>query len=182
MRYLLFALALMAAEAQADAELQFSLHQDGVGRVTQDSWPGQYLLLTVGYLSCPDVCPTTLWDMASAMKILGQRAEHITPIFISIDPHRDTPANIARYAGYFDPKMKGLAGDMNQTKAVATALKATFGYSVEGRPVYPPLPDHYEVYHSAYVYLYDPQHRLLDVFGYGTGGDELARRIAQYLP
>ncbi|MCW8328382.1 SCO family protein [Photobacterium sp. SDRW27] len=163
------------------APLTFSLNEANLGTVTEKNWPGHHLLIGIGYTSCPDVCPTTVMDMASTIRKLGNKADQITPIFISVDPNRDTPESLDSYVKYFGPKMIGLVGSDEQTSQVVRALKGTYGYSLDGKPVYPPLPKQYEVYHSAYVYFYGPDRELVDVFGYGTGSEQMAKIIAEQL-
>ncbi|MFA0412309.1 SCO family protein [Vibrio renipiscarius] len=161
--------------------LQFELQDYHLGQVTEQNWPGKYLLIGVGYTSCPDVCPTTVIDLATAVNQLGEQAKQVVPIFISVDPKRDSVENIDLYVKYFDPKMVGLTGTQAQIKLAAKNLKSTYGYSLEGKPIYPPLPDRYEVYHSAYIYFYGPNRELIDVFGYGEGGVNISESIKALL-
>ncbi|NLS12500.1 SCO family protein [Vibrio sp. SM6] len=163
------------------APLQFELNHHKLGTVTAQHWPGQYLLIGVGYTSCPDICPTTVMDMSLAMNALGEDKSKVKGLFISVDPHRDSAQYIDQYVKYFDQSMLGLVGTHAQTKAAAQSLKATYGYTLQGAPVYPPLPDQYEVFHSAYLYLYGPDRNLIDVFGYGEGGSNIGEAIARYL-
>ncbi|NLS11917.1 SCO family protein [Vibrio sp. SM6] len=172
---------LMTTNANA-APLRFELQQANVGTVTEKQWPNQYLFIAIGYTSCPEICPTTALDMAGVMHRLGDKAQWVTPLFISIDPHRDTPENIAQYVQYFHPKLVGLVGNDAQTKAVAKSLRATYGYSRDGKPVYAPLPKLYEVFHSTYLYLYGPDGELVDVYGYGDGAEKIANAMIAELP
>jgi len=173
---------LLAGVSSAIATpLSFFLEEQHLGSVTEKNWPGKYLLIGIGYTSCPDICPTTVMDLSSAVAGLGAKADKIVPIFISVDPNRDSVKNIDLYVKYFSPNMVGLVGNITQTTDVVKTLSATYGYSLEGKPVYPPLPSQYEVYHSAYIYLYGPDRQLIDVFGYGLGGDKISQKIATYL-
>lgn len=174
--FLMFSLA-----AFGEDQLSFKLTEKNLGTVTEQSWPEKYLYVAVGYTSCPDICPTTLLDMATTMDNLGEDAQKIIPIFISIDPNRDTADNLYDYVQYFSSAIYGLVGDFEQTKDVADKLSATYGYTLDGAPIEPPLPTRYEVFHSTYTYLYSPQRELIDVFGYGTGGDKVAQSIKEYL-
>ena len=162
--------------------LSFTLEHHRLGQVTAQSWPDKYLLIAIGYTSCPDICPTTVMDMASAMRALKGKQDQVVPIFISVDPNRDTVENIGNYARYFDPSMVGVTGTDAQIRALASNLKASFGYTLEGKPVYPPLPSNYEVFHSTYFYLYGPDRELIDVYGYGHGGDKIGQAILSHLP
>ncbi|ROV62195.1 SCO family protein [Vibrio ponticus] len=173
---LLLSSCLLMSAAQA-APLRFTLNEAKMGEVTEKNWADQYLFIAIGYTSCPEICPTTALDMAGVMTRLGKFADKVTPLFISIDPHRDSAENIAQYVQYFHPKLKGLVGDEQQTKAMAKSLRATYGYSRDGKPVYPPLPQLYEVFHSTYLYLYNPQRELVDVYGYGDGAEKISQSM-----
>ncbi|MEF2522815.1 SCO family protein [Vibrio mimicus] len=177
---MLFAAMLFSTQIIA-APLSFTLNEAKRGEVTEKSWPRQYLFIAVGYTSCPEICPTTALDMAGVMNRLGDKADKVTPLFISIDPNRDTAENLAQYVQYFHPKLTGLVGDETQTKAAAKSLRATYGYSRDGKPVYPPLPALYEVFHSTYLYLYSPEGELLDVYGYGDGAEKIAANMLPLL-
>ena len=176
-------MTLMGTVSSAHAApLQFTLHEASLGEVTEKQWPDKYLFIAIGYTSCPEICPTTAMDMAGVMNRLGEKAKHVVPLFISIDPHRDTASNLAQYVSYFHPNLVGLVGTDAQTKAVAKALKSTYGYSRDGKPVYPPLPALYEVFHSTYMYLYGPDRELIDVYGYGDGSEKMAAQIVREIP
>ncbi|UJF17279.1 SCO family protein [Vibrio sp. SS-MA-C1-2] len=176
----IFTLFLISQIAIA-APLSFTLQEQSLGQVTEKNWPEKYLLIGIGYTSCPDICPTTVIDLATSVNKLGELGEKVIPIFISVDPNRDTVANLNQYVKYFDPKMVGLTGTQQQVKAATKELKATYGFSLEGKPIYPPLPKHYEVYHSSYIYLYGPDRKLIDVFGYGEGGNKISLKIKEHL-
>ncbi|EEZ00460.1 probable lipoprotein [Vibrio sp. RC586] len=117
--------------------------------------------------------------MTAALSKLGDKGNKITPLFISIDPHRDTAEYMDTYVKFFSPNMLGLVGNDQQTQQVVKSLRGTYGYTLDGKPVYPPLPEQYEVFHSAYVYLYSPDRKLLDVYGYGMGSTKMAEEIAR---
>ncbi len=161
--------------------LTFELDSHRFGKVTEKSWEGKYLLIGIGYTSCPDICPTTVIDLATAVNTLGDQSDKVVPIFISIDPNRDTPENIAMYVQYFDSKMVGLTGNDASIRNVARNMRATYGYTLEGKPIYPPLPARYEVFHSTYLYLYSPDRTLVDVFGYGEGGVNVGEKVKAYV-
>ncbi|MDH5934341.1 SCO family protein [Vibrio splendidus] len=172
---------LLLSLPTAAKPLQFELQEQNLGTVTAKNWEGKHLLIGIGYTSCPDICPTTVIDLATAVNGLGEQAEQVVPIFISVDPNRDTVENIDLYVKYFDPKMVGLTGTQQQLKIATKNLKATYGYSLEGKPIYPPLPKQYEVFHSTYLYLYGPDRELIDVFGYGEGGLKISESLKGYL-
>ncbi|USD39363.1 SCO family protein [Ferrimonas sp. SCSIO 43195] len=181
MRILISLLLVLSLPGWASDTLQFAMHNADGKAVTQDNYRGQYLLMAVGYTTCPDVCPTTLMVMTGVMHKLGADADKLTPVFVSIDPNRDTPEKLKKYVGYFHPDIEALIGTADQTQAIADNLGATYGYQLDGLPLSPPFPARYEVYHSAYFYLYDGNGALLDVFGYGSSASHMAASIAQYL-
>ncbi|MFV0322210.1 MAG: SCO family protein [Alphaproteobacteria bacterium] len=167
--------------ALADDKLSFNLTDKNLGDVSEQTWPDKYLYIAVGYTSCPDICPTTLLDMANVIGRLGEEANKIAPIFISIDPNRDTAEKLNDYVHYFSPAVYGLVGDWEQTQAVSEKLNATYGYTLDGEPIEPPLPARYEVFHSTYTYLYSPKRELIDVFGYGSDTAQVAQSIKEYI-
>lgn len=178
--YSVLAISMLSIGAMAKP-LQFELQEHHLGSVTEKNWEEKHLLIGIGYTSCPDICPTTVIDLATAVNGLAEQSDQVVPIFISVDPNRDTVKNIDMYVKYFDPKMVGLTGTLEQVKTAAKSLKATYGYSLEGKPIYPPLPKQYEVYHSAYIYFYGPDRELIDVYGYGEGGAKIAKSLEGYL-
>ncbi|MFV0431297.1 MAG: SCO family protein [Alphaproteobacteria bacterium] len=181
-KFIFITLLLFNINAQSEENLRFTLHEKTIGEVTEKNWSDKYLYIAIGYISCPDICPTTLLDMTEVIDNLGEDTDKIIPIFISIDPKRDTPEKLYDYVNYFSPKIKGLVGNHEQTQAVAERLRATYGYQLDGTPIEPPLPERYEVYHSTYNYLYSPKRELVDVFGYGTAGKDVAQQIKELIP
>ena len=109
-------------------------------------------MLFFGFTHCPDVCPTTLADMAGVMKTLGADADRVQMIFVTVDPERDTPEALAQYVHAFDPRFIALRGDLPATQQVAKDFKIYFEKRKEG--------DTYTVDHSAQSYVFDPQGRL----------------------
>ena len=115
---------------------------------------GKAVVLFFGFASCPDVCPTTLADMARVMRQLGPEAGRVQVLFITVDPERDTGAVLAKYVPAFHPDFLGLRGDLEATRAAAKEFKVYF----EKRPG--ETPGSYSVDHSAQSYVVDPQGRL----------------------
>src|SRR6202795_606669 len=92
---------------------------DGDGHVVTDrTWRGKYMLVYFGYTFCPDVCPTTLSAVADAMDKLGPAASRVQPLFITVDPKRDTPAVVKRYVAAFGPSIEGLTGSPEEIAMV----------------------------------------------------------------
>jgi protein SCO1/2 len=121
--------------------------QDGRAVSDQD-FHGQPLLVFFGYTHCPDVCPTTLFDVSEVMRRLGPEADRAAALFITVDPQRDTPATLKDYLSSFDPHLRGLTGSTDATAAVAKA------YRVYYKKV-PTEGDDYTMDHTAIVYLMD---------------------------
>jgi protein SCO1/2 len=127
--------------------------QNGAGNtVTNRDFPGRYLLVFFGYTNCPDVCPVTLEKIARALPLLGARAQLLQPIFITLDPTRDTPAITARYAALFSPAILGLSGS---PQAIAQAIAAFHVYAS------PPDPRTGAVSHGTLLYLTAPNGPLI---------------------
>lgn len=170
-------LCLLLLGSYANArQISFDL-QNTQGRVTEASYPGKYMLLALGYTSCPDICPTTLYEFANTLKLL-KNPDAIVPVFVSIDPVHDTAETMQAYAQYFDKRIVGLTGPMEKIKNLTSQLGATFGYRLNGKKVdLPTKGSGYTVYHSSLVYLINPAHELVDVFDYQIGAEDLAKSI-----
>ena len=113
---------------------------------------GKAVVLFFGFTHCPDICPTTLADIAGAVKSLGADAERVQVLMVSVDPERDTPESLAKYVTAFDPRFLGLWGDLPATRKVASEFKIYFEKRKQG--------ESYTVDHSAQSYVIDPQGRL----------------------
>ena len=133
-------------------ELALTGH-DGKPRTLAD-FRGKAVVLFFGYTHCPDICPTTLVDMAEVMKKLGADAARVQVLFVTVDPERDTPEVLSKYVPAFDPGFLGLRGDAAATQRVAQEFKIFY----EKRPG--STPSSYTVDHSAQSYVIDPQGRL----------------------
>lgn len=150
---------------------------DHTGRsVTESDYRGHFLLVYFGFTYCPDVCPTELQVMATALEELGRKAERVQPLFITVDPERDTTSVLADYVKHFYPRLVGLTGSVDQIAAVARAYRVYFAKEPESQAG----GSSYNVNHSSYIYLMDPAGRFLDHFTFGTAPEEIARRIARY--
>lgn len=175
--FCIFGLWTGAAQAR---DITFDL-RDANGPVTQKSYPGKYLLLAIGYTSCPDICPTTLYEYGLVMKAL-KNPDAIQPIFVTIDPVNDDVERLNTYTRFFDERIVGLTGEMKNIQALADQLGATFGYRMDGKKVDNPKPGmSYTVYHSALIYLIDPDRKLMDVFDYQIGAKGLTEALDKVL-
>ena len=104
----------------------FTLTDHTGRRVTDKDFRGQHLLVFFGFTYCPDVCPSGLQVMTAALEELGPKAEKITPIFISVDPERDTPEQLALYVSSFHPRLVGLTGTPEEIQQVAKAYRVYY--------------------------------------------------------
>jgi protein SCO1 len=129
---------------------------------------GKVVALFFGYTHCPDVCPTTLSDMARALQILGPDAPRVQVLFVTLDPKRDTPELLREYVPAFNPTFLGLRGDAAATAKVTKDFKI---YAAE-RPG--KTPESYTVDHSAQSLVFDAKGRLRLMLAYGTPGEKIA--------
>lgn len=150
---------------------------DGDGKpVTDQTWRGRYMLVYFGYTYCPDVCPTTLTNVAAALDKLGPKADQIQPLFITVDPKRDTPAVVKQFAAAFSPRLIGLTGTPQQ---IAEAAKAYRVYYAEHRTG--PGPDDYSMDHSSVLYLMGPDGRFIAPVRADQDGAEIAAALTKLM-
>jgi protein SCO1/2 len=124
---------------------------NGKARRLED-FRGKAVVLFFGFTHCPDVCPTTLVEVAGALKQLGPAADRVQVLLVTVDPERDTQEALAKYVTAFDPRFLGLRGDLAATQRVAKEFKIYFEKRKTG--------DTYTVDHSGQTYVLDPQGRL----------------------
>lgn len=136
---------------------------------------GQIVVVFFGYTQCPDVCPTSLAELAEAKRLLGPQGERLQGVFISVDPERDTPEVMKAYMGSFDPSFLALHATPDQLKALSGSYKMYYK-KVEGK-----TPTSYTMDHSAGSYVYDPQGRIRLYHRYGSGAPALAGDIKTLL-
>jgi protein SCO1/2 len=148
----------------------FALAATNGKTVTDQTFRGKWQMLYFGYTYCPDACPTALSNIGSALQKLGLEADQIQPLFVSVDPKRDTREAMSAYLQSFDPRIIGLTGTRAQIDAIAKAYRVYFKiHEGEG--------DKYVVDHSAYFYLMDPAGRFVDVIEGATPGDQMADKL-----
>ncbi|MBL4747830.1 MAG: SCO family protein [Magnetovibrio sp.] len=145
--------------------------------VTEKDFAGKYMLIYFGYTFCPDVCPTSLSIMGEAIHMLHQKQQDkVVPIFITIDPERDTPEVMAAYVPNFYEKMVGLTGSMQNIKAAAKAFKVFYAKANEDDP-----DGNYTMDHGSTTYLMGPHGRYVTHFTHGTPATAIAAKLAEYL-
>ena len=154
----------------------FSL-TDGQGHtVTDRDLRGRYMLVYFGYTFCPDVCPTTLNAVADAMDKLGPKADRVQPVFITVDPKRDTPAVVKQYAAAFGSRIEGLTGTPEEIAKVAKEYRVYYAEHRTG-----PGPNDYTMDHSSILYLMGPDGRFIAPVRADQSGDEMAAVLARLI-
>jgi len=154
----------------------FSLIDQNGERRTQDDFAGSYMLVNFGYSFCPDVCPTALRDISAAIDLLGADGEKVTPIFITIDPERDTVEKLKPYAAHFHPRLVALTGTADEIRAAAKAYRIYYARAdvdLGG--------EDYLMDHSSLYYLMGPNGKFIRHFSFATPVDEMAAAIRAQL-
>ena len=142
---------------------------------TDEDFRGKLLLIYFGYSYCPDVCPTDLQQVGLAVDQLGAAGGAVQPIFITLDPERDTAAHLAEYVPLFHSRLIGLTGSTEQIRRVASAYKVYYAK-------YPPGSPDYVIDHSSFIYLVDENGKYIGFFPSGTTADRMIEIIRQHLP
>jgi protein SCO1/2 len=182
---LLLALPILATERTNEAPDSESrgivaryLLMDANGRaVSEEDFPAHFQLIAFGYTFCPDICPTTLAEMAVVMERLGKKSERLQPLFITLDPERDSAAVLRTYTAFFHPRILGLTGSPALVRRAADNFKVRYEkVSEPGTPA-----DQYAVDHSAGMYLLAPGGGYIRKFAYATEPAEIAERIGEIL-
>jgi protein SCO1/2 len=158
--------AIDVTGAEYARDFQLTDH-DGRPRTLKD-FRGKAVVVFFGYTHCPDVCPTTLAEIAEAKRLLGPDGAKVAGVFVTVDPQRDTPEMLKAYMANFGPDFVALRGTPEQLAAVAKEYKIYYK-KVDGK-----TPDSYTMDHSAGSYVYDPQGRVRLYTRYGTGPEALA--------
>lgn len=153
----------------------FKLTSDAGKPVTEQAYSGKYVLVYFGYSFCPDVCPTGLQNIAAGLDKIGEKAKKVTPIFISVDPDRDTPDQLAQYVDLFHPDMVGLTGTAEEIKAVAKKFRVYYALHKDKDP------ENYPVDHSSFTYLMGPDWKLVAVFRHDATPDNIADALKKIL-
>jgi cytochrome oxidase Cu insertion factor (SCO1/SenC/PrrC family) len=150
----------------------FRLTDQNGKSVSDADFRGRYMLVYFGYSFCPDVCPTTLAVMAQALEKLGSKASRVVPVFITIDPERDTPKVLADYMKAFGPSFVGLTGNDAAIKDVERKYRV---YAVKK----PLEKGNYGVDHSSVLYLMGPDGKLVNFYDEAISPDDLAKELKQ---
>ena len=141
--------------------------------VTDADYRGRLMLVFFGFTYCPDVCPTALTAVSRALDLLGADAVHVAPLFVTVDPERDTLEQLKEYIRHFHPRLVGLTGTAEQ---IAKAAKAYRVYYAKARPQGAPA-DEYTMDHTAILYLMGRDGKFLAHFSHGTEPEAIAARV-----
>jgi protein SCO1/2 len=156
--------------------LPFKLIEDKGRPVTDPDYRGRWMLVFFGYTNCSDECPLTLQKMATALKDLGPVADRIAPLFITVDPARDTPSRLTSYLENFDTRIVGLTGSNEQIAAVAKAYRVYYSpgqNEQSGADL---------ISHSTFLYLMNPSGQLAALFPQDITADKLTAALRVRLP
>jgi len=144
--------------------------------VTDQAFRGKYMLVFFGFTHCPDICPAELQVMAAALDELGPKANEIIPIFITLDPERDTPMVVSDYVTNFSPRFVGLTGSSEQIAAAAKAYRVAYSKFQQDKSS-----SDYSIDHSALVYLMGKDGEYITHFAYGTPVSQMTETLRRYL-
>ena len=153
----------------------FSLTDHTGAAVTDATYRGRLMLIFFGFTHCPDVCPTELQVIAEVLDGLGADADRVAPLFITVDPERDTPAELAQYVALFHPRLIGLTGSAEDIRRVALAYKVWY------EKVDDPKATDYIMDHTAHIYLVDANGAYIGFFPPGTPTKRLVKAIKPLL-
>jgi protein SCO1/2 len=163
--------AARSAAAQSSIERPFELVDVSGHTVTDQDLRGRWLLVFFGYTFCPDICPTTLGDITAAMEKLGPLAAKVQPIFISVDPQRDTPVVLRNFLDAFDARILGLTGTEVQIARAAATFGVTYFRTAEDNA------QDYAIAHSAAIYIVGPEGGLVTRLSGTTDADRIAATL-----
>jgi protein SCO1/2 len=155
----------------------FSLTDQHGKRLTDRDFRGRFMLVYFGYTYCPDVCPADLQVLTTAVDNLGPKAKRIAPIFITIDPERDTQQQLASYLQNFHPLLTGLTGSAEEIGNVAKAYRVYYAKVTDKDAG----DENYLMNHSAFIYLMDEQGKYVTHFPHGTKPAVITERLAKLL-
>lgn len=151
----------------------FSLTDQDGKAVTEKSWPGDYLLVFFGFTHCPDVCPTGLGKMAEALDALpAETLVQVQPLFVTLDPARDTAEQLKEYVKLFHPRLVGLTGTQQQIDAIIKAYRV-----YAQKQVIDGDDKNYMINHSSYTYLVAPDGNVIDAYAHDISGTDMAAKI-----
>ena len=154
----------------------FTLTDQNGKRVTEKDFRGRYTLVFFGFTNCPDICPAGLQLIAAALDKVGAKADKVTPLFISVDPARDTPQKLAGYVKNFSDRLVGLTGTPEGIAAVARAYRVYYQKTPNES-----APSDYGMDHSSIIYLMGPDGEYVTHFTPMTSLDEMVAKLNEVL-
>ncbi len=166
--------ATQIAAPPKGSSVRFALTGSDGAAVTEQTYRGKWLVVYFGYTYCPDICPTTMMELAQALQTLGPQAARAQAVFISVDPQRDKPDVLAEYLKTFDPHFVGLTGSSAQISAAAKSFNVFYERhdADDGNYTYD---------HSSYLYLVDPGGKLVEAFGSDRGSEQIATALLSFM-
>ncbi len=159
----------------ADFGRDFTLTDHTGKRRSLADFRGKVVVVFFGFTHCPDVCPTTLAELAAAMRKIGAGSDKVQVLLVTVDPERDTPAVLGPYVTAFDPRFLALRGSAEETAQVAKEFKVIYQKVAGNRP------ENYTMDHSAGSYVFDGRGRIRLYVGYGQGSEVFAHDIGRLL-
>jgi len=142
---------------------------------TLDDYKGKVIVMFFGFTHCPDVCPTTMLDLKNTMKLLGDKADEVQVLFVTVDPERDTQEVLAKFVPSFDSRFIGLRGDAEQTAETVKNFKIYYA-KVPGKSE-----NDYSIDHSAGMYAFDKKGKVRLYLGYGQKPEDIASDVQNLL-
>ncbi|HEY4135559.1 MAG TPA: SCO family protein [Alphaproteobacteria bacterium] len=167
--------AVLRLPAGTDLGGPFNLVDQDDRPVTDATFAGKFMLIYFGFTYCPDVCPTEMQTMATAIDELGPSGDKVQPMLISVDPERDRPSQLKDYVAAFHPRMMGLTGTDEQIAAVAKAYRVYYSKNA------PDADGAYNVDHTSFVYLMGPDGKLRSVFRGGASPELMVAELKAQL-
>jgi len=156
----------------------FTLVDQNGKTVTDRDFRGKYMLIFFGFTHCPDICPAELQVMSAALDALGSKADEVVPVFVTLDPERDTPEAVGTYVKIFGKNFVGLTGSPTAIANAAKAYRVTYSkFEYKGKNGN----YRYSIDHSALVYLMDKDGQYLTHFTYGTPASKMTETMRSYL-
>lgn len=160
----------------------FALTDHDGKAVTDKDYKGKFMLVAFGYTYCPDVCPTGLQGISEALDILGDKADWVRPLFVTIDPERDTAASMKEYVAAFHPRLIGLTGTLEEVAAAAKSYRVYYNkLEIKGEDGKVMDKDDYFMGHTTTVYLIGPDGRDREIFSFSTTPEVMADRMTHFI-
>lgn len=159
----------------ADFPKPLTLTDHNGDKRTMSDFAGKAVILFFGFTHCPDVCPTTMVDLKNTMKLLGDKADEVQVLFVTLDPARDTQEVLAKFVPSFDPRFIGMRGSLQETAETLGNFKIYY-LKVPGKSE-----NDYTIDHSAGMYAFDKEGKIRLYLGYGQKSEDIASDIKKLL-